>query len=96
MSDSVDISGLDKVELLKALWENQKVASFFSGMPQEVIPKWDYHGAREAIARGKIDYHQGRNIKMDLRGDSVASTKYYDEDAPVAAAVIVERLRAKQ
>jgi hypothetical protein len=35
---NVNIAGLDKLTLLKALWENQRVARFFVNMPQAAPP----------------------------------------------------------
>ena len=92
---NVNIAGLDKLTLLKALWENQRVARFFVNMPQ-AAPQWDEKLAKQAIANGHIDYFQGRNIKMDLSKDSMYVSKYYDEEAPITGAEVVARLRSQK
>jgi hypothetical protein len=96
MSDrDVDISGLDKLGLLKALWENQRVAVFYANIPQ-AAPRWDENLAKEALASGHIDYFQGRNIKMNLSGNTLRVSKDYDNDAPIPGAQVVEGLRRQK
>lgn len=96
MSSPIDISGIDKVELLKVLWENQKVAPFFTHMPQ-AAPRWDEALAKKELARcDKIDYFQGRCIKANLCGDTLSVSAYCDSDAAVPAATIVARLRDRK
>lgn len=75
----VDIRGLNKVELLKALWENRQPASFFGYHPQIEVPKWDEDLANKCCAAGYIDYFQGRCIKTNLVGDW-ADPVMYDRD----------------
>lgn len=74
----VSISGINKVELLKRLWENTQVASFFWGAPI-APPNFDENMAKEAV-KGYIDYFAGRPIKTDISGD-MADPKLYDRDA---------------
>jgi hypothetical protein len=91
-SDEVDISGLDKVELLKLLWEAMKPAAFFamSGRPP---PPFDNENATAAVAK-YIDYYAGRCIKTDLSGDK-ASARSYNRDAGADAFQrIVAKMRA--
>jgi hypothetical protein len=89
----VDISGVDKLQLLKALWSSQKTASFFTNIPS-MAPAFDESAASAAIARGHIDYFSGRAIKADLSGD-VAQPYLYDRDAgPGAMQRIVMQLRS--
>jgi hypothetical protein len=76
MSETLDISGLSKTQLLKLLWQNQVVAGFFRGSPG---PAYDENAAKEAVTR-YIDYFSGRAIKTDLSGDSV-DPWMYDRDA---------------
>ena len=73
---SVNIIGLDKVKLLKALWENQIVASYFALIEE---PSFDYDLAKR-VTGGYIDYFQGRAIKCNLSGDFV-NPRLYDRDA---------------
>lgn len=94
MSDAVDISGIDKVQLLRALWEKSSPALFFkSGLIP--APVFDETLALE-VASTKIDYFCGRCIKSDLSGDLV-SPRLYDRDThPGAFAEIVASLRSKK
>lgn len=85
-----DVSGIDKVVLLKALWENQVVAAFFSmnGIPP---PPFDDELAKASVSK-PIDYFCGRAIKTDLSKDMI-DFWLYDRDAPVKAADIVKELK---
>jgi len=74
----VDISGLDKVVLLKALWQEQKPAAFFT-ITRFQAPGFNDEEAAEAVKK-YIDYFRGRAIKSDLSGDSV-NPFGYDRDA---------------
>lgn len=75
---SVDISGLNKKELLLRLWEKANIASFFttSGIP---APAFD-HKLAETAVDGYIDYFCGRCIKSDLSG-KYANPVWYNRDA---------------
>ena len=86
---SVDISGLDKTALLRALWSNRQPALFFS---QHLCapPAFDEAEAARAVAR-YIDYFCGRRIKADLRGDAVDPALHDRDvagDAKTMAAVV--------
>ena len=78
MTDTIDISGLDRVELLLRLWTNMKPAAFFamSGRPS---PSFDESAAKKVVG-DYIDYFQGRAIKTDLSKDEV-NPRLYDRDA---------------
>lgn len=77
--DKIDITGLNKVELLHELWNGQITASFFSFMPT-MAPPFDDDNAQRAVQCGYIDYFCGRCIKTDLSKDLV-SPRMYDRDA---------------
>lgn len=64
---NVDISGLDKVALLHALWSYMESAVFFKFSSMSV-PTVDTEDANKAVSSGHIDYFSGRLIKTDLRG----------------------------
>lgn len=87
---SIDIKGIDKVQLLNALWQNQKPASFFT-LASTKAPSFDQKLAAEAVNRD-IDYFQGRCIKTYLGGDQ-ADFRLYDRDAKIPGRVIVEKIR---
>ena len=74
----VNISGLDKVKLLHALWEKQVPASFFS-MNGETPPKYDHDSAKKAV-KCSIDYFCGRAIKANLSED-IVNPSLYNRDA---------------
>ena len=89
----VDITGLDKVELLRNLWLNMTPALFFSfsGMP---VPEFDSKLASNAILT-YIDYFCGRCIKTNLSHD-FADPHLYDRDAGTGSfAKIVTKMRFK-
>ncbi len=71
---SVSIKGLEKVKLLKALWDHTKPAAFFtfSGLPS---PEFDEGAAKKEVLT-YIDYFCGRCIKTDLSGDTADPTSY--------------------
>jgi hypothetical protein len=71
---SVSIKGLEKVKLLKTLWEGAKPAAFFAFSGQ-ISPAFDNSSAKEAI-KDYIDYYCGRCIKTDLSGDTADPTSY--------------------
>lgn len=92
MSTVVDISGLDKVKLLKAMY------AYAFESPFSMSPGWtDAYDAdaQFAIERGHIDYFKGRAIKSDLSKDTVDSY-LYDRDAGQGRLLkIVARLRTE-
>jgi hypothetical protein len=55
----VDITGIDKLVLLKDLWKNSKVARFFK---DENIPPPSFNDveAKQILEGGRIDYFCGR------------------------------------
>jgi len=88
---SVNISGLDKVQLLRELWNASKVAAFFtmSGIPP---PSWNEALAREQIG-SYVDYFQGRVIKSDLSGDMADSFGYDRDNGQGQMQRVVDKLR---
>lgn len=74
----INISGLDKVELLRRLHRDQIVAGFFAVNPF-LTPVFDADQAASAV-KGYIDYFCGRAIKTDLSVDTV-NPRMYDRDA---------------
>jgi len=74
---SVDISGVDKVVLLRELWNNSKPAAFFTmnGIPP---PPFNETNAKFFVDK-YIDYYDGRLIKTDISGDT-ANPSMYDRD----------------
>jgi hypothetical protein len=94
-TQAIDITGLDKIELLERLWTKQIVAAFFrmSGVPS---PKFDRGQAAKAVKENYIDYFCGRCIKASLNKDTVNPT-WYDSDAGAGTfANIVSEMRANK
>lgn len=73
---SINISGIDKVDLLQALHARQVPAGFFGGFSG---PSFDKEKAKEAVKQ-YIDYFCGRAIKTDVSKDTV-DPWLYDRDA---------------
>lgn len=80
MAIEVDIKGIDKAQLLKALWEGSHEQGLsFLGRPS-VTP--GIENFRSLVEPGNdlyFDYLLGRVIKCDLSGDTM-STALYDRD----------------
>jgi hypothetical protein len=83
---NMNISGLDKVKLLKGLWENTKPAAYFAQYNQPA-PSFDEKLAQEAVKK-PIDYFCGRAIKLDLSGDAVEV--WTNPDAIMSAKEVIE------
>ncbi len=81
MAEKIDISELDRIELLQRLWTNQSVAPFFTSKPNIEKPKFDYGQAKDILEEKEyIDYFCGRCIKTNLTEDLV-NPRSYDRDA---------------
>jgi hypothetical protein len=79
MTDTqIDITDIDKVKLLEALWHKQKPAAFFT-FNLVPPPSFDEKGAKQAVTK-YIDYFCGRCIKTNLSGDTV-DPFLFDRDA---------------
>lgn len=94
----IDISGLDKVNLLQHLWEN--TGPRFPTSEEPVIVKAIWHQPRMPFRSEKalrvvdkyIDYYEARPIKCDLSGDK-AESRFYDRDSHRPMRKIVEEMR---
>jgi hypothetical protein len=93
MTEKIDIIGVDKEELLFALWEKSKVAAFFtlSGIPP---PPYDKELAKSELS-SFIDYFCGRVIKTDLRLDFVSPRMYDRDNGEGAFQAVVDNLRTR-
>ena len=88
-----DISGLDKVELLSQLWQNNKPASFFKTTTLVMPPSFDRKRAEAAVTEDYIDYFCGRCIKCDLSGDTVNPWGYDRDMGQGSFDRVVSRMR---
>jgi hypothetical protein len=78
----VDITDVDRIKLLKVLWEQQPPALFYSMCPEAKIPEWDEEKAKEVLKHGYIDYFQGRCIKTNLTNNFTDSWDYNESGGP--------------
>jgi hypothetical protein len=76
---SINISNINKIKLLEALWKHAKPAFFFKHSRLE----FDEKAAEESVGE-YIDYFQGRCIKCNLNDDTV-DPYLYDRDWGVGA-----------
>ena len=91
-TDVVDITGLDKAEVLLALWKG----SHAQGMSFLGIESFDIEAARKIIAESKsmyFDYVAGHVIKCDLSGDTFNPRNYDRDNYEGAAEEVIEALR---
>lgn len=80
----LDLSDLDKYELIEALWQNARVASFFFNpiAAQVGIPKGPTRAEIDQQMRNNsLDYLNGRAIKTDFSDMSKINTEGYDSRA---------------
>lgn len=81
----VDVTGVDRDELLYALWSNSKPAAFFSFIPHNITliaPHFEYPSQEQkSYSDGYIDYHCGRLIKSNVYTKrNVIDPTLYDRD----------------
>jgi hypothetical protein len=77
----VDVTGIDRKELLQALWENAKPAGFFTmaSVPSHIF---DIQSAMKAIRfETFVDYACGRSIKAEIfTEENRIDPNWYDLD----------------
>lgn len=89
----IDISGLDKVELLRRLFENaKKYSALFFLIPSE-SHEFDVELAKEALAEWKIEYFMGMPIKCNFRGNTCDASLYDRDTKEGAFEKIVHEMR---
>lgn len=96
MSDSpvkVDVSGIGKVHLLRALWAKSQVSAWCQ--IHDVYEDFDERAAKKAFAEseGSIGYFCGRVIKCNLKGDSVDPWGYDRDNGKGAFQKVVTEIR---
>ncbi len=90
---TVDITGLDKDVLLRALWTRSQPASFFelSGVSP---PPFNLNKAKCQLQNGYADYVCGRVINADIYNKDTVNPSNYDRDNGIGAfAEVVTNLR---
>ncbi len=91
--DKVNISGLDKKVLLKALHSRSKPLSegFFLHSSAELSDK-----DAEDLSKGYLKGLRGRVMEIDISGDTVDTRLYNRANGPNAAEEVIQRLRQTQ
>lgn len=88
----MNISGLDKVKVLQALYEDARVQGL--GFIHFVPGPLAYEEAKALLAAGTyFDYLKGRVMKIDLKGDEVETRLYNEDNGPGAAEQAIAQLR---
>lgn len=91
----VDISGLDKAEVLKALYDNTIPLGL--GILHWISGPMDIEKARAMIANGAVghDYLHGRVMKVHIGGDEFDPWGYDRDNGEGAAQRVIDTLRDK-
>lgn len=93
MTKSIDISKLDKAEVLAALYNNSKQQGigFLNARSREPLTKEE---AAELLAEDTyFDYLAGRVMKVELNGDTLDSRLYDRDNGAGAAAAAIASLQ---
>jgi hypothetical protein len=91
----IDIQGLDKSEVLLALYNDSHPQGLsVLGLPGRVIDLDDCRRALEGRTRLTFDYWNGHILKVDLTGDSFDPDLYDRDCGEGAAQAAISRLRA--
>lgn len=89
----INIEGLDKAEVLKALYDASHHQGF--GVLQMKPSDLTVEEARTILDNDTyVDYCYGKNIKVDFSSDKEIDQRFYDRDCgDGAAARVIEKLR---
>ena len=87
----IDISGINKHNLLYNLWRNSKNVSFFIFKKVDSA-QYDENAARKCLQNGYIDYCCGRVIKANLSGDFACPLRYDRRNGEGAFQAVVNQL----
>jgi len=71
---TISIKGVDKVNLLRVLWNEAQYAAFFENIDDK--PVFDEDQAKEAVVSKYIEYFCGKSIHCDLSADKVKFDEY--------------------
>lgn len=92
----LDIKGLDKAEVLKALYDSSHVQGmgFLQTVPEGTVT---VQHCRELLKHGTyFDYLYGRVLKVDLSSDAFDERLYERDNGPNSAAMAMLPLRGKR
>jgi len=77
----VDVSGVDRDQLLQCLWDNSKPAAFYTAQGLKGPSRLDLQGEKNRALDGYIDYASGRLIKAPIYQESnLIDPMMYDRD----------------
>jgi len=89
--DECDISGLDKIDVLQALWEAARCGNYWPS-----AQSFSKEAARKALqANSCVDYLGGKPLKIDLGSDKFSTFLYNRDNGSGAAQRVIEALRKK-
>ena len=90
---NIDISGLDKVVLLKALYERAKPlgSGFLQYTPAPLSDE-----VAEKASKKYIDYLNGRVMKINISGDEVNTRLYNRDNGASAAEEVIQNIKDKK
>jgi hypothetical protein len=97
MENQIDITGLDKAEVLAALYNKAKVQGM--GIFQAVNGDLKIEDARKILEESYdkyFDYLMGRVMKISLKSDLLSTWLYNRDNGDKAAERIIEGLKSKQ
>lgn len=101
MDGKVDISGLDKAIVLKALWDGSHAQGFsFVELPDdgnitlEECQKEVEERAKRCNGKLFFDYWRGKVLKVSIEGDDFDPYLYDRDCGPGHAAEVIDNLRA--
>lgn len=95
----IDIKGLNKAEVLKALYDGSHIQGmgFMQAVPDGFVTVEHCQQLLEETAYPYFDYLYGRVMKIDLSSDESFEERLYDRDnGPGAAQRVIDRLRNKE
>jgi hypothetical protein len=92
-TDIIDISGLDKCEVLFALYEAKQPIGMGLLAARDDITLEDVRAVFGKSPFPYVDYMYGRPMKVDLDGDTFDGRLYDRDSSPGQARRIVEALR---
>ncbi|EEA19115.1 hypothetical protein TMatcc_010339 [Talaromyces marneffei ATCC 18224] len=95
MSVEIDVSGIDRIELLRGLWEKSPVAAWCR--ENGVVQEFDVNAAGRGFIKdgGYFDYFCGRVIKCNLMGDTVNPWGYDRDNGEGAFQKVVSEIRER-
>lgn len=94
-SDNCDISGLDKVVVVRALWTASLVAPAAKRFTPDLAARTEIsdEDIHEALSYDYIDYLNCRLMKVSLKDDSFNSHSYNKDNGSGAAEKIIATLK---